>query len=67
MRQRVRICGLWERDGRHGAFMSGTVHQSRTKLNVGDLEGMRLVVYPNDRRVNNRQPEWYLVAVKDGE
>jgi len=47
----VRIMGLWKQETRDGnRYLAGT------------LGGMRVCVFPNDRKETSKQPDYYVVA-----
>jgi hypothetical protein len=50
-----RISGLWLKDGRNGKFMSGEVED-------GIPAGSRLLIFKNDKKENDRQPDYTLYA-----
>ena len=37
---------LWEKSGKHGAYMTGTIN------------GVAVVVFKNSRKANDKQPDW---------
>lgn len=54
----IEVSGLWLKEGRHGKYMTGNAKQAVP-------EGARLMIFKNDRKTTEDQPDYRLCFVED--